>query len=86
MIHLNSFKFKKIMEEKKASGEWVEKTKWKAMERKEAATAKNAKFEEMKAKKIAAGTWVEADEKGVGYSKGLSTIGFRISVSLGLII
>ena len=28
------------MEEKKASGEWVEKTKWKAMERKAAAEKK----------------------------------------------
>ena len=28
------------MEEKKSSGEWVEKTKWKAMERKAAAAKK----------------------------------------------
>ena len=33
-------KFKKIMMEKKASGEWVEKSKWKSMERKAAASKK----------------------------------------------
>ena len=33
-------KFLARMEEKKASGEWVEKTKWKAMERKAAVQAK----------------------------------------------
>merc|ERR1739838_541956 len=33
-------KFLKRMEEKKSSGEWVEKTKWKAMERKAAAAKK----------------------------------------------
>merc|ERR1719447_2362172 len=44
-------RFKKIMEEKKASGEWVEKTKWKSMERKAAVAKKSDEIaEEEKAK------------------------------------
>lgn len=39
-------KFLARMEEKKASGEWVEKTKWKAMERKAAQEKKNADVNE----------------------------------------
>ena len=51
------------MEEKKASGEWVEKTKWKSMERKAAVAKKSDEIAEEEKAKLNKAEEIKAKQK-----------------------